>query len=54
MSKLKALPETALPQLRGNEKRKNPELAAVYQVEIAKLEQAGYALKLDPDKVEKS
>ncbi len=46
--------EAVLPQLRGIENRlnKNPEQA--YQEEIARLQQAGYILKLPPEQVDHS
>lgn len=49
-----APPEAVLPQLRGIEKRlsKAPEQAAAYQAEILKLQEAGYAVKLEPHQVE--
>lgn len=49
MPQLKAPKEAVISQLRATEKRlvKNPEQAAAYSAEIHKLEQAGYAVKLD-------
>ncbi|KAJ8387655.1 hypothetical protein AAFF_G00152050 [Aldrovandia affinis] len=54
MPQLQAPPEAVLPQLRGIEKRltKAPGQAAAYQVEMHKLEEAGYAVKLEPHQVE--
>ncbi|KAJ8409961.1 hypothetical protein AAFF_G00210020 [Aldrovandia affinis] len=54
MPQLQAPPEAVLPQLRGIEKRlmKAPGQAAAYQVENHKLEEAGYAVKLEPHQVE--
>ncbi|KAJ8391400.1 hypothetical protein AAFF_G00090300 [Aldrovandia affinis] len=54
MPQLQAPPEAVLPQLRGIEKRltKTPGQAAAYQLEIHKLEEAGYAVKLEPHRVE--
>ena len=48
--------ESVLPQLRGIERKleKNPEQATAYQAEITKLVEAGYIVKQDPDKADKS
>lgn len=53
---LHAPKEAVLPQLRGIENRlnKNPEQAAAYQEEIARLQQAGYITKLHPEQVDRS
>ncbi len=53
---LHAPKEAVLPQLRGIENRlnKNPEQAAAYQEEIARLQQAGYISKLPPEQVDHS
>lgn len=48
--------EAVLPQLRGIEKRlvKDPDLAAAYQEELAKLVQAGYVVKLSQEQVDRA
>ncbi len=48
--------EAVLPQLRGVERKllKNSDQASVYQAEITKLKDAGYAVKLEPSEVENS
>ncbi len=53
MPELKAPKEAVLSQLRATERRlaKNPQQAAAYTTEIAKLEQAGYVDKLPQDAV---
>lgn len=54
MPRLHASPEAVLPHLRGIERRlaKSPEQAAAYQAEIHKLEETGYAVKLEPHQIE--
>lgn len=54
MPRLHASPEAVLPHLRGIERRltKLPEQAAAYQAEIRKLEDAGYAVKLESHQIE--
>lgn len=49
MPKLHATKDAVMPQLRATEKRlaKNPDQGTAYTAEIHKLEQAGYATKLD-------
>lgn len=49
MPQLKAPKEAVISQLRATERRlvKNPEQAVAYSAEIHKLDQAGYAVKLD-------
>ncbi|KAI4903701.1 hypothetical protein NFI96_008893, partial [Prochilodus magdalenae] len=56
MPQLWAPKESVLPQLRGTERKleKNPEQATAYQAEITKLVEAGYIVKQDPDKADKS
>ncbi|KAK7933404.1 hypothetical protein WMY93_004300 [Mugilogobius chulae] len=50
-SKLQAGPESVMALLRSTERRltKDPDLAAVYNAEVHKLEQQGYARKLTPE-----
>ena len=54
--KLKGSIQSVTASLRSTEKRlkKDPEKAAVYSAEIAKLAQAGYVTKLQPEEVDQS
>ncbi|XP_067274307.1 uncharacterized protein [Pseudorasbora parva] len=56
MPRLYARKEAVLPQLRGTEKRleRDPDLAAAYQEELAKLVQAGYVVKLRQEQVDRT